>query len=232
MLCHPFLENLNRELADHQAVNHPFLSSIGTLTPEQTKIFASQFYLYVRMFPRLMGAVVYTVPDERARLPLILNLINECGGLAYMERMDNSHTHPALFRIFTSALGISDVELEATVPLPSTQQFIEAYEQLYLKSPFLKAMGAVGPGTECAVPKMYVPILEGLKAQNQFTEQDLYFFALHLPIDQEHCDMICDALTPYMESKENQKAVREGALEALESRKVFWDGLQKEILGS
>ena len=146
-----------------------------------------------------------------------------------MEKMDNSHTHPALFRVFTRALGIKDEDLEATQPLLSTQHFIETYKKLYLESPFLKAMGAVGPGTECAVPVMYVPILEGLKKHGKFTDKELFFFDLHLPIDEEHCTMICDALTPYVDDEANQELVRNGALEALESRKRFWDGLEAEI---
>ncbi len=230
MACHPFLKQLNEEFANHPAINHPFLSKIGTLSIDQLKTFASQFYLYVRMFPRLMGAIVYNTPDESVRLPLILNLINECGGVRNLNGFDNQYTHPALFRVFTRALGIPEKELEATEPLPSTRQFIETYEHLYLQSPFLKAMGAVGPGTECAVPKMYLPILEGLRTQNHFSENDLHFFALHLPIDQEHCDMICEALAPYLNDEENRRLVREGALEALESRKQFWDGLEKEVL--
>ncbi len=227
---HSFLKKLREELQGHIAVHHPFLNQIENLNEKQLKIFASQFYLYVRMFPRLMGAVVYNIPDETARLPLILNLINECGGLEYMEKLDNSHTHPALFRRFTRTLGIIDKELEKTKPLPSTQYFIKTYEKLYLKSPPLKTIGAVGPGTECVVPVMYIPILEGLRKQNKFSENDLYFFNLHLPVDEEHCEMICKVLAPYMDKPENQKLVRQGALEALEARKRFWDGLSKKIL--
>lgn len=230
MKCHPFLVDLNNELSGHVAVNHPFLFKIKDLSVEQTKIFAGQFYLYVRMFPRLMGAIVYNVADEKARLPLILNLINECGGLERMENLDNSQTHPALFRVFTNALGIKDTDLESTKPLPSTDQFIDTYTKLYLESQPMKAMGAVGPGTECAVPRMYIPILDGLRAQNRFDEKQLHFFALHLPIDQEHCDMICDALAPHMDDTINQDMVREGANVALQSRKLFWDGLERAIL--
>ena len=230
MAEHQFLKKLQEELKDHLAVTHPFLDKIGSLNNEQLKIFASQFYLYVKMFPRLMGAVIYNVPDEISRLPLILNLINECGGLKYMEKLDNSHTHPALFRRFTRKLGIKDEDLEKSKPLPSTKQFIEVYEKLYLKSPPIKSMGAVGPGTECIVPIMYVPILEGLRKQKKFSEDDLYFFSLHLPVDEEHCEMICKALTPNMDDKKNQKLVRDGALEALTARKKFWDGLAKAIL--
>jgi pyrroloquinoline-quinone synthase len=230
MAEHQFLKELQIELKDHLAVTHPFLSKIENLNDAQLKVFASQFYLYVRMFPRLMGAVVYNVPDETSRLPLILNLINECGGLEYMEKLDNSHTHPALFRRFTQKLGINDDDLEKTKPLPSTKNLIQTYEKLYLNSPPIKAMGAVGPGTECIVPIMYVPIIEGLRKQNKFTKDDLYFFSLHLPIDEEHCEMICKALSPDMDDKKNQKLVRDGALEALDARKKFWDGLSKEIL--
>ncbi|HLC52563.1 MAG TPA: iron-containing redox enzyme family protein [Candidatus Nanoarchaeia archaeon] len=230
MTGHQFLKELQEELKNHLAVTHSFLDKIKDLNNEQLKIFASQFYLYVRMFPRLMGAVVYNVPDEVSRLPLILNLINECGGLKYLEKLDSSHTHPALFRRFTKKLGIKDKDLENTKPLLSTKQFIDVYEKLYLKSPPLKSIGAVGPGTECIVPIMYIPILEGLRKQKKFTEDDLYFFSLHLPVDEEHCEMICKTLTNYMDDKKNQKLVRDGALEVLTARKKFWDGLSKEIL--
>lgn len=226
-----YLKKLQTELENHLGVTHPFLSKINNLSTEQLKIFASQFYLYVREFPRLMGAIVYTISDEKARLPLVLNLINECGGLINLEKLDDSHTHPALFRRFTQKLGIQDDYLEKTKPLKSTKKFIDAYKKLYLQSSAIKALGAVGPGTECVVPKMYVPILEGLRKKKMFSEKDLEFFSLHLPIDEEHCEMICKVLEPMLKTKRDKQEAREGALEALNARKNFWEGLDKEIFG-
>ena len=83
-----FLKNLQKELMNHPGVKHPFINEFGNLNKKQLKLFASQFYLYVRTFPRLMGAIVYNVQDEILRLPLLLNLINECGGLKNIENLE------------------------------------------------------------------------------------------------------------------------------------------------
>jgi pyrroloquinoline-quinone synthase len=224
-----FLDELNEELSRHSGVNHPLLSRLAELNEEELRQFASQFYLYVRVFPRLLGAVIYRVRDEGLRQALVLNLVNECGGLVSLEAGDLSETHPALYRRFTGALGISDDELDRTKPLPSTNQFINTYRKLYLRSHLTKVLGAVGPGTECIVPAMYSLILDGLERRGQFSGEHLKFFHLHLPLDAEHCEMICAAVRPLINGNSARDMVRAGAYEALEARKRFWDGLAQQF---
>lgn len=229
MVHHPFLQELQNDLRNHRGVVHPLLYQLDSLSPNQLRLFASQFYLYVRAFPRLMGAVMYTIPDEKIRLPIMVNLVTEYGGAKALAKGDLSQSHPELFRKFTRKIGISDFDLERTRPLISTRQFLRSYEKLYLRSPFLKTLGAVGPGTECVVPQMYVPMLKSLRKRKDLTKKDLFFFELHLPADEEHCGMICKALSPYLQNEFARRLVRKGAEESLHSRERFWEGLARAI---
>ncbi len=229
MAYHSFLQELQNDLSNHRGVVHPLLYRLDALSPDQLKLFASQFYLYVRSFPRLMGAVMFTVPDPNVRIRLLSNLVSEYGGIKAVDKGSLAQSHPELFKRFSRKIGISDYDLERTRPLLSTRQFLRSYEKLYLRSPFLKTLGAVGPGTECVVPQMYVPMLKSLKKRKGLLKDDLYFFELHLPKDEEHCEQMCKAISPYLESEAARRLVRKGAEEALHSRAKFWEGLAKAI---
>jgi pyrroloquinoline quinone (PQQ) biosynthesis protein C len=76
-----FLTQLESEVAEHPALNHPFLRRFASeqLSREHLVDFAIQHYMYSRFFVRNVAAVVSNVPDERARSLLIENMYEEVG---------------------------------------------------------------------------------------------------------------------------------------------------------
>ncbi|HHT9119726.1 MAG TPA: TenA family transcriptional regulator [Candidatus Hypogeohydataceae bacterium YC41] len=222
-----YLESLEEEIRLHPALNHPFLRNFrnGKLTLDRMRIFARQYYLYSRWFSMYVSAVIAKMPDEKPRAYLIKNLYQEYG------EGDLQQTHPAIFRRFLRALRLDSPEIERIEPLPETRLFIHEYLFVCREGHFLEALGALGPGTESIVPYIYHSFYEGLRKEPSLHEEDIEFFTLHMQMDVEHSANIKEALLEYAVNRENQALIRQGAMEILGARTVFWNGLERACCG-
>ena len=280
-----FLSQLENEVAEHPALNHPFLQRFASeqLGREHLTDFAIQHYMYSRFFVRNLAAVVSNVPDERARSLLIENMYEEVGeplkqrdrayvfllevglitsaqvaaalsevgpqgdvtehlvdrGIVRREVVDTivqsrtaqllELTHPALFRRFLRSLDVSP-ELVATVePLPETAHFIREFEAVCRNGHWLEAMGALGPGTESVVPRIYGYILSGIKRSETMAPSDYVFWTIHVHCDEGHGANIMLAIEGYLNRIENRQLVMKGVNRILNARKLWFDGLERMV---
>lgn len=77
-----FLEELQYEVQSHPALRHPFLRRFAEgsgLDRNRLRAFATQHYLYSRRFAQNLAALISNIPDEHARMPLVLNMYEEVG---------------------------------------------------------------------------------------------------------------------------------------------------------
>ncbi|MGH7863640.1 MAG: iron-containing redox enzyme family protein, partial [Candidatus Binataceae bacterium] len=87
------------------------------------KIFAAQFYLQVREFPRALSALHSRCYVMAERAKLAESLYEEETGL-----ISGSAPHPELFIRFGTGLGMTRAELTDAKPLPSTAALIDWFE--------------------------------------------------------------------------------------------------------
>ena len=138
-------------------------------------------------------------------------------------------THPALFRRFLRALDVTP-EMVATVePLPETAQFIREFEAVCRNGHWLEAMGALGPGTESVVPRIYGAILSGIKSSGEMNPNDYIFWTIHVHCDEGHGANIVLAIEKYLDRPENRQLVLKGVNRILDARKVWFDGLERMV---
>lgn len=284
----PFFAHLQAELDAHPALHHAFLERFRhePLCRERLARFATQHYLYSRLFTRNLAALIANVPDEHARGLLIQNMYEEVGeparirdrlhllllesGLVHgsdlavaMEetvasdvdgdvvqvllskglvsraqiqavlehntRRVGDLTHPALFRRFLLALGLDPACMGEVRPLCETEHFIQEYAAVCRDAPWLEAMGAMGPGTECIVPTLYSSILRGIERSRIVAREEYLFWSLHVHCDDGHGRNIVDALRAYADRLENQELIRRGALRVLDARKCWFDALERHV---
>jgi pyrroloquinoline-quinone synthase len=62
-------------------------------------------------------------------------------------------------------------------------------------------------------------------------EQDLEFFVKHGPMDVHHASLLLEAMLPHLERKEDQEALRSGALRSLGARLILMNGLYRIVWG-
>jgi pyrroloquinoline-quinone synthase len=91
----------------HALWSHPFVKRCraGRLTVAQVRVLGSQMYQFSREFTRFLAKALAACPHETARMVIAENLWEELG------EGDPERAHAALFRRFTRALGISDIQL-------------------------------------------------------------------------------------------------------------------------
>jgi pyrroloquinoline quinone (PQQ) biosynthesis protein C len=138
-------------------------------------------------------------------------------------------THPALFRRFLQAIELSGTTRAAAEPLPATEQFIGAYHSVCREAHWLEALGAMGPGTECVVARLYSKILQGIVRSELVNSHDYVFWTIHVHCDDGHGRNIVDAMRPYAEEAVNQERIHRGAQRVLDARAQWLDRLYEHV---
>ncbi|MDQ4063458.1 MAG: iron-containing redox enzyme family protein [Actinomycetota bacterium] len=223
-----FLEKLKREVIGHPALVHPFLERFGDgdVSGEGVRTFAIQYYRHVQVSRLYLASLISNCGhDEKLQLALAEILLDEYGHLNPQE------THPALYRRFLMALGLTEEEWEAPPTIPEIQLYISAHRELTRDPDFRLGLGAMGPASEWPVPPIYVRLSEGLKKAADLPEEALEIFTSHVTMDVTHARIMMDAIAPYAESEEGRSKVREGAMRSLDARSVMLDGLYKAVYG-
>jgi pyrroloquinoline-quinone synthase len=223
-----FLGRLKREVIGHPALVHPFLERFGEgdASEEGVRAFAIQYYRHVRVSRLYLAALISNCGyDERLQLSLAEILFDEYGHL------NPDETHPALYRRFLEALGLSEEEWEAPPTIAEIQLYISAHRELTRDPDVRLGLGAMGPASEWPVPPIYVRLTEGLKKVTDLPKEALEIFTSHVTMDVTHARIMMEAIAPYAEDEEGQEKVREGAMRSLDARSVMLDGLYKAVYG-
>ncbi len=221
-----FLELLKREVIGHPALVHPFLERFGEgdASDEGVRAFAIQYYRHVRVSRLYLAALISNCGyDEKLQLALAEILFDEYG------RLNPDETHPAVYRRFLVALGLTEEEWEVPPTIPETQLYISAHRELTRDPDVRLGLGALGPASEWPVPPIYVRLSEGLKKATDLPDEALEIFTSHVTMDVTHARIMMEAIAPYAETEEGQQKVREGALLSLDARSVMLDGLYKVV---
>ncbi len=220
-----FLQSLKQEIESHPAVNHSLLARLAQVpfTREDHKIFGLQHFSLVGKFTRYLEELLLTAPDSQAKLWISKVLVDEYG------EGSDGQDHATLYRKFLWAAGASDLDIEQTRLHEDVVGFVKEHLRICREEPFLVGLGAVGPGHEWAIPKMFPPIVKGLRRAG-FAEYDISYFTLHMEQDVDHGNWLASALALYCTDRASQNLIRHGALLSLEARYRFWSGVQDKIV--
>ena len=223
-----FLGRLKREVIGHPALVHPFLERFGEgdTSEEGVRTFAIQYYRHVRVSRLYLASLISNCGhDEKLQLALAEILFDEYGHL------NPAETHPALYRRFLEALGLTEEEWEAPSTIPEIQLYISAHRELTRDPDVRLGLGAMGPASEWPVPPIYLRLTEGLKKAIDLPDDTLEIFTSHVTMDVAHARIMMEAIVPYAQDEEGQEKVREGAVRSLDARSVMLDGLYKAVYG-
>ena len=116
----------------------------------------------------------------------------------------------------------------ALVPEPAAE-FIREHRRIVTEEPFLVGLGAVGPGHEWAIPRMFAAVIPGLQRAG-FTPEEINYFTLHVAQDVDHGTWLEEALLTFGNTEEARSQIRRGAMLSLEARDRFWSGVQSAIV--
>lgn len=220
-----YLARLRRDVERHPGVNHPLLARVAQVpfTREDYKTMCLQHYPLVGMFTTYLELLLLTAPDSDAKTWIAKVLVDEYG-----EGSDGKD-HAELYREFLTACGVAKDEEFDVYLHENVSGFILEHIRICQEEPFLVGLGALGPGHEWSIPKMFPMIVKGLRRAS-FTEEDILYFTLHLEQDIDHGLWLEEALEGYCDNPTAQAQVRRGAILSLEARARFWSGVQDKIV--
>lgn len=218
-----FFQELEDELnmGIQKILNHPFITLIRTasLSRSQLQFFARQYSIYCNYFPRFLAATASNIPDDKTRMPLIVNLWEEHG------EGNIRKSHRLLFHRFALATGLQEEELKDPAPLPTTEICCEHLLDICQDYDFITSLGALGPGTEFFTNEEYKIIVSGLRQYDFLSEEDIEFWTVHMEIDEHHYSDMVEAIRPWTNKLEYRHLIKTGAKKAIDLEILFWDGL-------
>ncbi len=220
-----FVRALWAEVERHPAVSHPFLRRFaeGGLARWQIWGYASQHYQLVGSFTAYLEAIAARTPDPEIRR-LLCDILDD----EYMRPQAFERSHPALYRRFMRAVGFEEGAWDRVPVLPATRAFIATHLDMTFRS-WLAALGAVGPGHEWAIPRMFPFLVQGIERSVAVPAEALEYFRLHIDLDVEHGRTLEAALLRWATTDAYQEELRRGARRSLDTRAAFWSALADQL---
>jgi len=219
-----FLRELRAEVESHPAVNHPLLARLAHVpfTREDYRVFGCQHYPLVGRFTTYLERLLIRAPDVEAKSWIAKVLVDEYG-----EGSDGKD-HAQLYREFLAATGVVGESFLDVALHPAVSAFIAKHLRICEEEPFLVGLGALGPGHEWSIPRMFPPIVTGLRRAG-FAEGDIHYFT---PMEQDidHGRWLETALERYATTPRARAEIRRGAQLSLECRRELWSGVQEKIV--
>jgi pyrroloquinoline quinone (PQQ) biosynthesis protein C len=174
-----FLDGLKSFLREHHPQNSRIVRAIadGSASRRALQGFAKEICAYSAISLRPIAALVSNAPDETSFQLMLQNFASEAGLLG-------TPPHPALFRDFTLATGVTEEELDAHVPLPSTLGAMYTLER-FLRGPFDEAVAGFGFAIEGPAAEWGKLVLSGLRNHYDLGEKGMRFWALHFGENRE-----------------------------------------------
>lgn len=223
-----FAEELQRTIDARRSFGgHPLWLRIreGGVSRPGLQIFAAQFFLQVREFPRAVSALhaACPFPDERRELAESLyeeetGRISGCG-----------LSHPELFLCFSAALGSERSQMTKAKPLPGTAALIDWFELSSRHLPFLEGAAAITLAAEGQVPGAFGPLARDLEKHYGLSREAVAFWDVHEVADRDHSDIGRSAVIAHADTPELRDRVRQAVERSLDMWWLFFDEIERAI---
>jgi len=220
------LDQLERDLARHPVNSNVFFERFREefLPSDALQTFLRQYQYFCKHFVKLLEGLLYRTPVDLLdmRIELVKTLHSELGGGQAQQ------AHIALLNRFAQAIGLDEAALARTVPLPSTSAYLAVLHWLFIEADYLTALGA-----EFAVEKTAVAefryLYPGLLKYEQFHDDSLEFFKLHLNEETCHADWLKQAVRRTALTPADLETVAAGAQHTADAWHAFWLGLHEAV---
>jgi pyrroloquinoline-quinone synthase len=206
---------------------HPLWHQIadGKLGREQLKLFAVQFFLQVREFPRAVSAMHANCPFPEERMELAESVYEEETG-----RLSGCNLpHPELFIRFGEAIGLQRAEMVEGRPLPATRSLIDWFELSTKQRSFIEGAAAINLAAEGQVPGAFGPMARRLEQHYGLSREAVAFWDVHEVADAEHSDVGDHIVVRHATDAATQARVRDALQHSLDAWWQFFDGIQAAI---
>lgn len=223
MTAEQFFSELDRRIAQHDLLCHPFYQawSMGSLTREELRDYAGQYYNHVAAFPGYLGALAERLPGGELRTAVLENQEDELGAGA-----PDGRAHDQLWLDFAEAMGGGR---NGAAPLPEVDELIAGFERIARAGAPAEALAAFY-AYESQVPRVAREKARGLRAWYSAGDTACRYFDLHTTADVHHAGVWREQLGKLIAS-DNEASRALAAAEA--AALALWralDGIERERL--
>ncbi len=217
-----FLEQLDAIVNERHMLQHPFyiMWNEGKLTKEMLREYALEYYHQVHNFPTYVSATHANCDDFEVRQMLLENLIEEEHGPG---------NHPALWRRFGKAMGVSEEEMLNRKFLPHTKESVRILKDLASRPNVAEGLSALY-AYESQIPEISTTKIKGIKEwYNLDVEDATIFFSVHESADEIHSRVTREALVKLCVTDEEKQVALNAAREAADAFNLLLDGVYESF---
>lgn len=223
-----FLAELMEQVQRNKVLGqHPLYLRIleGEPSLEEIHFFMKQYYVSgLGRFYTYIAGVLSKCTDLRAAGELAENVYEEATG-----KLSGTKAHPELFLDNCAAIGLSREEVENELPIPESQIKADWYEHISKQATFLEGLAAFTVGVEAQVPGASGAFGEAIKKHYGAGDDGITFWTMHDKMDAEHTGTGDTIIGKLARTDEERRLVRNGALGALRTQRLVWDGITEAI---
>jgi len=218
---HDFLQELEKEILNHDLFNHSFLIKLsgGAYTQEGVRFVLTQFGKIVIPFTSAICKLMGNSPDLKSRFMLMDNLYEELGNMKYTE------CHPSLYSQMLQSIDINQDIFENIETISSIRILNNTILNVVENKSFAIGCAWLGYGGELTIPNNFPYLVKGIE-QASFGNIDMTYWNRHGERDQEHSDDATIVLCMNTNPSEYQM-IKEAIIDSLTLRSMVWSELEE-----
>lgn len=212
------VSTLDARIASKHLLDHPFYQrwTAGTLTAEELREYAAQYFHYAMAFPTFVSAMHAQSDDIAVRQMLLENLIEEERG---------SENHPELWLRFCESLGLDREEVKRGIANDATRTLIATMKSLARDGALHEGLAALY-AYESQIPAVAKAKIEGLAKNYAISaERDIAFFSVHMEADVHHSQTSREILRDLCDTPEKAAQADTAATRTLHALYGFLDSV-------
>ena len=192
-------------LQKSRILENPYFATLrdGTMSRDHFRRTQEQFFFAVTFFPRPMAALVGRIPNPKARLDILHNLVEEHG------EFDEKLFHHTTFQQFLRTLGSRPEELEAATLWPALRAFNNVLTSACVLDELEVGIACLGI-IEFAFADISALIGKAVVERGWIKPDDLVHYKLHAEIDQRHAEEFFAVIEPRWDDEQGRYHIEQG----------------------
>ena len=223
-----FTRELQRTIVAQRTFGrHPLWLAIsaGNLPRPSLQIWAQQFFLQVREFPRAVSGLHAGCPFPDERIKLAESLYEEETG-----RISGCNVaHPELFIRFAEAIGLTRAAVVDAQPFPGTAALIAWFVSATREHSFIEGAAAINLAAEGQVPGAFAPFARALERHYGLTREQVAFWDIHEEADRDHSDIGDHIVMRHATTADWQNKIRRALTRSLQLWWEFFDDIERKL---
>jgi pyrroloquinoline-quinone synthase len=186
-------------------LQNPYLTALadGSMSLDCFRRTQEQFFFAVSFFPRPMAALVARIPNPRARLDILHNLVEEHGDF------QEEQFHHTTFQRFLKSIGSNVDEVEPAPLWPVVRAFNSVLSASCLLDELDVGVACMGI-IESAFAGISASIGKSVVERGWVKSEDLIHYKLHAEIDERHAEEFFAVIEPHWEDPRGRYHIEQG----------------------